>query len=128
MKIKSDNISDIYKTTDDQSLKMPVFYDKVPAGFPSPADNYLEGELDIRDLIDHPAATFFVRVVGDSMIDAGIFSGDLLLVNRAVEAKSGDIVVALAEGSFTVKTYDKISETEGRLLPANPNYKPIVFN
>ena len=74
------------------------------AGFPSPADDYIETPLDLNDhLIEHPAATFFVRVTGESMIDAGIHDGDLLIVDRALEAGRGSVVIAVVFGEMTVK-------------------------
>ena len=76
----------------------------VRAGFPSPAEDYIEGRLDLnRHLIKHPAATFFVRVAGDSMIDAGIHPGDILVVDRAVAPESGDVVIATVCGELVVK-------------------------
>ena len=106
---------------------LPFFLSRVPAGFPSPADDYLEGELDLNELlIQHPAATFFVRLAGDSMVNAGLFDGDILVVDRAVTASHGHIVVAVIEGDMTVK---RLHSQSGRveLRPENPAYKPIVF-
>lgn len=80
----------------------------VQAGFPSPANDYIDSSFDIaKFLIDHPAATFFVKVQGESMRDAGIFSGDLLVVDRAKKVKNGDVVVAFVDGEFTVKRFFK---------------------
>lgn len=105
--------------------KLPIFLGRLPAGFPSPADDYLEGKLDItKHLVKHPAATFYVRVSGDSMIGAGIHSGDLLVVDRSLEAKSGNVIVAALDGELTVK---RLYQKNGllRLLPENPEYQPI---
>ena len=105
--------------------KLPVFLGRLPAGFPSPADDYLEGKLDLnRHLIKHPAATFFVRVSGDSMIEAGIHTGDLLVVDRSLEATDGNVIVAALDGELTVKRLSTRDRTV-RLLPANKNYQPI---
>ena len=105
--------------------KLPVFLGRLPAGFPSPADDYLEGKLDLnRHLIKHPAATFFVRVSGDSMIDAGIHTGDLLVVDRSLEATDGNVIVAALDGELTVKRLSTRDKTI-RLLPENPHYQPI---
>ena len=105
--------------------KLPVFLGRLPAGFPSPADDYLEGKLDLnRHLIKHPAATFFVRVTGDSMIGAGIHSGDLLVVDRSLEPADKNVVVAVLDGELTVKRLFKQNEVL-RLLPENLNYQPI---
>jgi DNA polymerase V len=104
--------------------KLPVFLGRLPAGFPSPADDYIEGKLDLnRHLIKHPAATFFVRVTGD-MTGAGIHSGDLLIVDRSLEAVDGNVVVAALDGELTVKRLHRRDKTL-RLLPANMNYQPI---
>lgn len=110
-----------------RSLPLPFFLNEVPAGFPSPAENYLE-DLDLNQLlISHPAATFFVRVSGESMRDAHIHSGDVLVVDRALEPKHRDIVVAILYGEFTVKRIlrkgDKIF-----LAPENRNYLPIEIS
>jgi len=106
----------------------PVFLGRLPAGFPSPADDYIEGKLDLnRHLIKHPAATFFVRVTGDSMIGAGIHSGDLLVVDRSLEAADRHVVVAVLDGELTVK---RLFKQQGvlRLLPENLNYQPIEIS
>jgi DNA polymerase V len=105
--------------------KLPIFLGRLPAGFPSPADDYLEGKLDItKHLVKHPAATFYVRVSGDSMIGAGIHSGDLLVVDRSLEPKSGNVIVAALDGDLTVK---RLYQRDGviRLLPDNKDYQPI---
>ena len=104
--------------------KRPLFLIPVSAGFPSPADNYIENRLDLnKHLIRHPAATFFVKVKGDSMIEAGIHSGDILIVDRALEATDKKVVIAVIDGELTVK---RIRITEGRifLLPENRDYSP----
>ena len=104
---------------------LPIFLGRLPAGFPSPADDYLEGKLDLnRHLIKHPAATFFVRVTGDSMIGAGIHSGDLLVVDRALEPEDKHVVVAVLDGELTVKRLFKQNGIV-RLLPENLNYQPL---
>lgn len=83
---------------------LPLFLCGIAAGFPSPADDSIEKKLDLNELvIKHPAATFFVRVEGHSMVNAGIHSGDILAVDRSLEASSGKIVVAVLNGEFTVK-------------------------
>lgn len=104
---------------------LPLFGSRVAAGFPSPADDYLEGHLDLnRYLIDDTAACFMVRVSGDSMLDAGIHDGDLLVVNRSLPVRHGHIVLAVVNGEFTVK---RLHQRDGRtaLLPENPAYPPI---
>ena len=99
----------------------------VAAGFPSPAESYVESPLDLNELLVHkPAATFFVRVAGDSMIGAGIQPDDILVVDRSLRAEDGSIVIAAVDGDFTVKTLR--SDGAGvRLEAANPAYAPILF-
>lgn len=104
---------------------LPLFMEPVSAGFPSPAGDYIEGKLDLNQhLIRHPAATFFVRVTGDSMIGAGIHSGDILIVDRAIEAVHGKVVVVALDGELTVK---RLSLHKGKvvLMPENDRYPPI---
>lgn len=120
-------VTDVYPASFKKGAKVPT-YSGVAAGFPSPADDFLEDKLDLNEkLIKHPAATFFVRVAGNSMIKAGIYSGDMLIVDRSLEPKSGSIVVAILNGDFTVK---RISKRAGRLflMPENRNYKPIEIS
>ena len=105
----------------------PLFLSRVPAGFPSPADDYVECSLDLNEhLIEHREATFFVRVKGQSMTGAGIADGDLLVVDRSLEAGDGDIVVAVVDGELTVK---RLSRRGGRvrLLAEHPGFAPIEF-
>jgi DNA polymerase V len=106
-------------------LALPLVSASVAAGFPSPADDYVESQLDLNEhLIRHPAATFFVRAAGKSMLNAGIADGDLLIVDRAIEARDGDIVIAVIFGELTVK---RIRRRAGRLLlePDNAAYPAI---
>ena len=119
------NVDAVYAPDLSTRYALPVFLGRLPAGFPSPADDYIEGKLDLnRHLIKHPAATFFVRVSGDSMIDAGIHSGDLLVVDRSLDAVDGNVIVAALDGELTVKRLSKRGEIL-RLLPANTDYQPI---
>ena len=105
----------------------PLFLSRVPAGFPSPADDYVECSLDLNEhLIAHREATFFVRVKGHSMTGAGIRDGDLLVVDRSLEAGDGDIVVAVVDGELTVKRLSRRGGTV-RLLPESPGCEPIEF-
>jgi DNA polymerase V len=104
----------------------PLYSSKVRAGFPSPADDHLEKRLDLTEyLIKQPDATFFITITGDSMRDAGILSGDKAIVDRSKKAKVGDIVLAVLDGEFTVKTLGKTKQGTAKLIPANPDY-PIV--
>jgi len=104
------------------------FAPSVRAGFPSPAEDYLNESLDFnRDLIKHPEATFYGRVQGDSMIGAGICDGDIAVIDRSIEAEHGNVVVAYINNEFTVKFLDLTHKREGyiELKPANDAFQPI---
>ena len=106
-------------------VDLPLFGSKIPAGFPSPADDHLEATIDLnRQFVRHQAATFFVRVKGFSMIKAGIQDGDLLIVDRSLEAQSGSIVIAVVNGDLTLKRL-LIEGTEVWLMPENPEFQPL---
>lgn len=104
------------------------YYQSVQAGFPSPADDYIEEELDLQEhVVKNSEATFFLRVRGQSMIEAGIFEDAIMVVDRSLTPKNGDTVVAALDGDFTVKWYHKPEGTkEVHLLPGNPKFKPII--
>lgn len=104
---------------------IPLALCRVEAGFPSPADDYMEGSLDLNEhVVKHPAATYFVRASGDSMTGAGIFDGDLLVVDRSLEPVHGKVVIAEVDGQLTVKRLFKL---QGRFLlqAENGSYPPI---
>lgn len=108
-------------------LALPLFGHKVRAGIPSPVDDYVEAWLDLNEhLIEHKEATFFVQAAGDSMIGAGIQEGTLLLVDRALEPRHNDIVIAVVDGELTVKRLEK-RRGKIRLIAENPAYAPIEF-
>lgn len=110
---------------DSMIFDLPLYSNKVSAGFPSPADSHIECKLDLNTyLIKHPAATFFLRVSGDSMQNAGIQSGDLLIVDKSLEPSDGKIVIAAIDGELTVK---RLVKKAGRiqLVPENAGY-PII--
>ncbi len=110
-----------------RGLELPLFASRVPAGFPSPADDYAQGKLDLNDyLVEHEAATFYVRVQGHSMTGAGILDGDIIAVDRALEPRHGDIVLAVIDNELTVKELH-LENGWVRLLPHNPDYPPIDF-
>lgn len=118
---------------------------EIHAGFPSPAQDYLDGLIDLnKELVRHPDATFYGRVVGDSMIDAGVNEGDVLVIDKAVEPAEGDMCVCYVDGEFALKTisfhapgepaktapkapvsYNILNRKDIWLLPANVKYKPI---
>ena len=108
-----------------------VIVPEIKAGFPSPAEDYLQESLDFnRDLIKHPESTFYGRVDGDSMIDAGICDGDIAVIDRSVEPTDGDVVVGYVNGEFTIKYLDLTHKKDGyiELRPANRLYSPIRIN
>jgi DNA polymerase V len=106
-------------------ILVPLFGHKVPAGFPSPADDYIEGRLSLDEhLIANKDATFFVRAKGSSMVGAGIFDGDLLVVDKSLDPASGDIIIAIIDGDLTVKRFIKRGE-KIILKPENPRFKEI---
>lgn len=100
----------------------------IKAGFPSPAQDYIDRTLDFnKELIAHPSATFYAKVSGESMIEAGIADGDIVVIDRAVEPRQNDIVVAYIDGEFTMKYLDLSEMRHNRiwLRPGNPKFKPI---
>lgn len=98
------SIQFIKASQEPEILQLPLFADTVPCGFPSPAQDYVEAELDLNDYcILRPSSTYFVRAIGNSMTDIGLHSGDLLIVDKAERPQHGDIVIAEIEGEFTVK-------------------------
>ncbi|MDD2480202.1 MAG: translesion error-prone DNA polymerase V autoproteolytic subunit, partial [Victivallaceae bacterium] len=105
----------------------PLMSDSASCGFPSPAEQYIESPLDLNELlVQKPAATYFVRAEGDSMIEAGIRPNDILVVDRSVEAVDGSVVIAAVDNEFTVKYLRK--DLFGiRLEASNSKYKPILF-
>ena len=105
-------------------VALPMFGDLVPCGFPSPAADYVEQRIDLNELlIHHPSATYFVKASGDSMIEAGISEGDLLVVDSSRTAQHGDIVIAAVDGEFTVKRLQLRPTIQ--LNPMNSAYQPI---
>ncbi len=106
---------------------LPLEKGVVSAGFPSPAEDYLDTGIDLNEqLIRHPTSTFLLRISGDSMSNAGIHNGDLLIVDRSLEPKPGRIVVAILDGAFTLKRLVRY-KNELRLEAENPQYPPIEF-
>ena len=119
-----ESIGEIYGSESEGKVLRPLFACGVSAGFPSPADDYIERQLDLNNLlIQNPPATFFVRVTGDSMIGAGINHGDLLVVDRSLEPASGRIIIAVLNGELTVKRFERRNGC-CRLLAENPAYLP----
>ena len=118
-------INNIYKVDKALSLSIELYLDSIQAGFPSPADDHLDIALDLNEyLIKHPSATFYVYAKGDSMINDGIYSGDIMIVDRSLSPKSKDIVIAVIDGEFTVKRIYK-KNNQVYLHSRNKNYKTI---
>ncbi len=108
-------------------FKIPLLNDSVSAGFPSPADDYTEENIDLNEhLISNPFSTFFLRVKGESMINAGIKDKDLIIVDKSLIAKPGDIVIAMIDGEFTIKRLS-IKNDELYLKAENHNYPDFSF-
>jgi DNA polymerase V len=123
----SDTISLIAdKLATDRKHYFVLYCSKVSAGFPSPADDYIDQHIDLTELlIKHPAATYIVSATGDSMLEMGIFDGDLLIVDRSLKACSGNVVIAAVDGQLTVKQLCIKSDGTIFLQPANIKYPPI---
>lgn len=128
IRVLTSSIADVFAFLDSKTLyNVPLYLSTVQAGFPSPADDYLETPIDLNDyLIPHQASTFMVRASGNSMMGAGIQSGDLLIVDRSLAPVHGKIVIAAMNGELTVK---RLSMQEGRmqLLPAHPDYPAMTI-
>lgn len=110
------------------ALPVPLLGRFLPAGFPSPADDYLDGEIDLAGyLIERPAATFLMRVSGESMKGAGILDGDLVVVDRSIAPLSGHIVVGVVEGDMTLKRLRRLKGGRAVLQAENPDYPEFVI-
>jgi len=122
-----DNIKEISSFKKHKKLKRPLLGSNITAGFPSPAQDYIEKTIDLNEqLITHPVATFFVRVEGDSMIGAGIFPDDVLIVDRAMNAVNNNVIVAVLNSELTVKRL-RITDDYWSLVPENPAYPEIII-
>jgi len=128
MRIPEILVEEVLQFVHAKGYALPLYASYVKAGFPSPAEDYAEQKLDLNThLIQHPAATFFLRVSGDSMMNAGIFNGDLLIVDRSLAASPGKVVIAAVNGELTVKRLKKTKE--GVFLVAeNKNYPSIALH
>ncbi|MFH0866923.1 MAG: translesion error-prone DNA polymerase V autoproteolytic subunit [Bacteroidota bacterium] len=118
-------VIEIFRPWQGKSLELDLYTTKISAGFPSPADDFLDRKLDLNEyLIRNPSATFLVRVDGNSMVNAGISDDDILIVDRSVEATDGKVVIGVIDGEFTVKRIIK----KGKKLflkPENEKFNPI---
>lgn len=124
-KLHSSENVDFYSAIVESELELPFVSSGISAGFPSPADDFIDTGIDLnKELIKNPYSTFYGRVRGDSMKDLGIHNGDLLVIDKSLEPQNGKIAVCYIDGEFTVKTI-KIEDDCCWLVPANENYKPI---
>ena len=116
---------DLYSANTDTSLNLPLADEGIKAGFPSPASDFLDLSIDLnKELIKHPDATFYGRVKGESMKDAGINNGDLLVIDKSLEPTNGKIAVCFIDGEFTVKRI-KTEKNFCWLMPENKDFEPI---
>jgi len=125
IRIHQGGVIDFYSADLSTALQLPYAETGISAGFPSPADDFIELGLDLnKALIPHPAATFYARVKGSSMIDAGIGEGDILVIDKSLDPKDGDVAICFLDGEFTVKRM--VCRDGGLLLmPANEEFRPI---
>jgi DNA polymerase V len=119
---------EFYKPDKSKSLLLKLFTNTISAGFPSPAEDFIERKLDLNEyLIKNPSATFLVKVNGNSMINAGIYNGDILIVDRSLEPSDGKVVIGVINGEFTVKRISKKGK-KFFLNPENDKFKAIEIN
>ncbi len=124
-KIAESSTIDFYSANITTELKLPLVDGGIAAGFPSPAQDYIDLKIDLnKELIANPSSTFYGRVKGTSMQDAGIVDGDILVIDKSLEPKDGDTAVCYIDGEFTLK-YIKIEPDAVWLIPANSNFQPI---
>jgi DNA polymerase V len=127
VRIPENMIDNVLEYINAKGFELPLYSSNVSAGSPSPADEYIEGKLDLNTyLIKNPPATFLVRATGDSMIGAGIYSGDVMVVDRSIDPKDGKIVIAAIDGHLTVK---RLSKKAGRVIlkAENPKHQDIIL-
>ena len=115
----------IYSAETKRAISLQYADGGIHAGFPSPAQDYIEGSIDLnKELIRNQASTFYGRVVGDSMIEAGIEEGDILVIDKSIQAQDNDMIVCYIDGEFALK-YMRYEDGHLMLYPANKNYRPI---
>lgn len=128
--MKNDKLSNLELFSPDlsQEQSIPFSENGVAAGFPSPAEDFMDLSLDLnKELVRNPASTFYARVRGTSMIDEGINNGDLLIIDKSVEPHDGALAVCFVDGEFTLKRYKDMGD-HALLMPANKEFKPILVN
>jgi DNA polymerase V len=123
--LKHSDTLDFFAVDDEIASTIPMFSDAVQAGFPSPAEDHMDMDLNLNDhLAQNPSATFCVKAIGESMKDAGIQSGDIMIVDKSLEPSNRSIVLAVIDGEFTVKRVN-MNENELYLMPENNSFSPI---
>lgn len=128
IRLPESRVKEVLSILDTGSYDIPYYTSKVQAGFPSPADDYMEGKINLNEhLIKNPAATFIVRVTGNSMIEAGIYDGDEIIVDRSIKPADGKIVVAIVDNDLTVK---RLYHKDGKikLIAENKDYPDIEIH
>lgn len=124
-RIASSSVLDFYSSNTESSLALPLVDGGVAAGFPSPAQDYIDLKIDLnKELVQHPSSTFYAKVKGSSMIDAGVSNGDILVIDKSLEPRDGDMAVCFIDGEFTLK-FIRIEPDAVYLVPANPEFQPI---
>lgn len=124
-KIASSSTLDFFSANISSELALPLVDGGIAAGFPSPAQDYIDLKIDLnKELISNPTSTFYGRVKGSSMQDAGILDGDILVIDKSMEPQDGDTAVCYLDGEFTLK-YIKMEPDAVWLVPANPKFQPI---
>ena len=119
------NALEIYRAETNVELSLPIADDGIKAGFPSPAQDFMDLAIDLnKELVRHPASTFYGRVRGDSMQGAGVYDGDILIIDKSLEPQNGDMAVCFVDGEFTIK-HIRIEKEVVWLIPANDHYKTI---
>jgi len=125
MPLKNKKNITIYTPNKSEFVKRPIVYEDISAGFPSPAEDFKEVRISLdKTLVKNVDATFYARVRGNSMVDANIEDGDLLVIDRSIEARNGKVAVCMIDGEFTIKRL-KVEKNCVYLIPENKNYKPI---
>jgi len=125
IRLPASEIEHVLRYVQNKCYRLPLYQNAVSAGFPSPAEDHIEDTLDLNDLlIKHPVSTFFLKVSGNSMINAGIHNNDILIVDRSIEPIDGKVVIASVMGELTVKRL-RISGKNVQLVAENERYKPI---
>ncbi|NOQ24153.1 MAG: translesion error-prone DNA polymerase V autoproteolytic subunit [Bacteroidales bacterium] len=120
---------EIFVPDTSSKIDLPFLKSLIPAGFPSPADDYMEMSLDLNEkLIRNPSSTFFAQISGSSMINAGICDGDIVIVDKSLQPKNDSILVCIVDGEFTLKKFKKIDEETAYLMPDNPEFDPIKIS